>query len=200
MDQRAEPKGGTVNQSSQVKEGRTRQMTDQANQFLEDGLTLEGAWTVFSGLKTLLADAKRRKYSQPCVEYCAETKIRAERRLGQIIVFMETDDPTASSFGPATAESLKIPNRQVAACKKLADISDEELERYCSIIRSADDQITTAEILREREEDSIRGMRELFHWMDVTGNEDLKLKAINDLRTLLGHPKRPLHEPMPKDF
>jgi hypothetical protein len=178
-------------------ETQARKLVDQAATFLATRLTLESAWTVATHLQRILEIGKAERYSKASMYHCAEITIRVQQRLGAIIELIEDGHPEAASYGPATVKSLNIPKREVSICKQLADISEEDLQRYFQRIEKEKRKLTAATVLRQREDDPLRGMIDAIQLMAACGDEEGAAEAKRDMCKMFPEPQ-PAPEPMPR--
>jgi hypothetical protein len=178
-------------------ESQARPLIDQAATFLEIPLTLETTWKVVTHLKRVLEIGTEMKYSKPCMYRCSEITIQMEQRLGAIIELIEEGDPEAASYGPATVKSLNIPKREVAVCKQLVDIPEEDLQRYFERIEKEKRSLTAATVIRQREDDPVRGIFDAIQMMAACGDEEGAAQALRDLQNMFPA-EQPAPEPMPR--
>jgi hypothetical protein len=174
-----------------------RKFVDQAATFLETGLSLESAWTVVTHLKRIVEIGKEMKYSRPGMYHCAEVTIRAQQRLGAIIELIEAGHSDAPKYGPATVKSLKISKLGVSLCKSLVDIPEDDLQRYFERIEKEKRSLTAATVIRQREEDPVRGIFDAIQMMAACGDEEGAAQALRDLQNMFPA-EQPAPEPMPR--
>ncbi len=93
--------------------------------------------------------------------YAAEARLRAERRMGEMIVPL-TKDHEATSGGGRSSLPTGITHKQSSRWQKEAKLPEEEFEAYIATTKGKGEEITSVRVIRlvkEREQESDRQIR-----------------------------------------
>ena len=128
---------------------------------LSESVTFDEAKQIRDQAEAMQVYAQRQKYSVQCVNYCVEIKIRAERRLGQMLT--KTSDskawkrPKPERGGLPTLEDLGLNIGQSRDWQRLATLDDEEFEGWVQAAKTAGEKLNMTALLDRANQEQSKG-------------------------------------------
>lgn len=138
------------------------QILDKARQALEQATTFDDTKLIRDKAEAMHMFAKRQRYSVECVNHCVEIKIRAERKLGQMLQqTSETSEEWTKSKphrkGLPTLEELGVDIGQSRDWQRLATLDDKDFEPWLEKARVSGKRINVAFLLDMANEKLTKG-------------------------------------------
>jgi hypothetical protein len=127
------------------------QILDKARQALEQATTFDDTKKIRDQAEAMQLYAKRQKYSVQCVNHCIEIKIRAERKLGQMLLQVGEQKawkfPKTKREGLPTLEELGLDIGQSRDWQRLASLDDKDFEPWVERARSSGERLNVSFLL-----------------------------------------------------
>lgn len=131
---------------------------EEAKRFLAEAKTLEEVSVIRDKAQAVKAYAKRRDLALESINDAAEVKLRAERRMGELLRVMPKHPPGPAkrdrlhdAIEPPTLADLDIEPTQSMRCQRIAMMPKESFEQAIQEAREQQKEITTAGVLRKAE-------------------------------------------------
>lgn len=132
---------------------------EEAKRFLAEAKTLEEVSIIRDKAQAVKAYAKRRDLALESINDAAEVKLRAERRMGELLAQMpknkggrpEKTHCSVQSVNQPTLKELDIEPTQSMRCQRIAMMPEETFEQAIQEAREQQKEITTAGVLRKAE-------------------------------------------------
>lgn len=153
---------------------------EQARTSLAEVTAIPAAKTIRDQAEALRYAAKQAEASLEVQNLCAELKLRAERRIGellQVTVEHGGDRRSSSSSHHTNLKDLGITGDQSSRWQRIASVPEPDFERHIEDTKSVGGELTTAGVLRlasaraQRDEETSERM-----WAAV-GDPDGKIEA-----------------------
>lgn len=129
---------------------------EEAKRFLAEAKTLEEVSVIRDKAQAVKAYAKRRDLALESINDAAEVKLRAERRMGELLRVMPKQKPgeyqrlQSATVAPKLSD-LGIEKTQSMRCQRIAMMPEESFEQAIQEARDQQKEITTAGVLRKAE-------------------------------------------------
>lgn len=130
---------------------------DAAKTALQKAVKVDDVKKIRDKAEALRAYAKQQDENLELQNYCAEIRLRAERRAGQILIEMKQAKERRSGHGNQKAEShdvipkladLGISLNQSSQWQKIANIPDDEFEKHVAETKAGKKELTTTATLK----------------------------------------------------
>ena len=128
---------------------------DTAKKALIEAKSIDEVKAIRDKAEMLRAYAKQAKESLEMQNYCAEIKLRAERRAGEMLRAREPhppgpepEDRSHDVTYPPKLDDLGINKSQSSRWQKIADLNEEAFEEHIEAYKHEQKELTTASVLR----------------------------------------------------
>lgn len=126
----------------------------QALSFIENANEVQ-LKEIIDGAEALRVYAQQAKSGLEIQNRCAEVKLRAEKKLGELLKDMPKDnkggDRKSQSHGATvirTLKSLGLDKHQSSRYQTIASLSDKEFEEHVAKVKASNDELTTVGVIR----------------------------------------------------